>query len=312
VRGVPAHGSRSSLLEGLAAVTDFDRTTAVIPVEARPGEFLVDLGAGWSSLVGVHGGYMCALAVRGAESMASGRVVRTMSTSFRRSGRVGPAELSVREVRRGRSITTMVAELVQDQKVLSISRLTLMNERSGLEWSEWRPVDLPPPAYSVPFSPPAQMVTAAAWPGATSTLTLPPTPRRSRRQCPSRPRSSSGRFELRFNPERMPLTGDRAHLAGYVRPLEPRSIDAAWLVMAVDCFPPPAFARTEPPTGAMSIDLTVDIHRSGLCLGEGAWLAGSYEIDDSTGGVAVEHACITRLDGTVLVESFQTRSTAQG
>ena len=55
-----------------AAVTDFDRTTALIPVEARPGEFLVDLDAGWSSLVGVHGGYMCALAVRGAEVAGTG------------------------------------------------------------------------------------------------------------------------------------------------------------------------------------------------------------------------------------------------
>ena len=82
--------------------------------------------------------------------------------------------------------------------------------------------------------------------------------------------------------------------------------------MAVDCFPPPAFARTEPPTGAMSIDLTVHIHRSGLSLGEGAWLAGSFEIDESTGGLAVEHGRTTRLDGTVVAESFQTRLTAQG
>ena len=235
-----------------------------------------------------------------------------MSTSFLRSGRVGPAELSVREVRRGRSITTMVAELAQDQQVLTTSRMTLMTERSGLEWSEPRPVDLPPPAYSVPFSPPARVVRAAAWPGATSTLTLPPPLRRSHRQCSDRPRSRSGRFEFRFDPQRMPLTGERAQLAGWVRPPEARPIDAAWLVMAVDCFPPPAFARTEPPTGGMSIDLTVDIHRNGLCLGQGAWLAGSFEIDDSTSGLAVEHACITRLDGTVVAESFQTRLTAQG
>ena len=91
-------------LTTLVAGPDFDRTTALIPVEAHPGEFLVDLDGGWSSLVGVHGGYMCALAVRGAESLAPGRVVRTMSTSFLRSGRVGPAVLSVREVRRGRSV----------------------------------------------------------------------------------------------------------------------------------------------------------------------------------------------------------------
>ena len=46
----------------------------VDPGRGRPGEFLVDLDAGWSSLVGVHGGYMCALAVRAAESLAPGRV----------------------------------------------------------------------------------------------------------------------------------------------------------------------------------------------------------------------------------------------
>ena len=89
-------------------------------------------------------------------------------------------------------------------------------------------------------------------------------------------------------------------------------IDAAWLVMATDCFPPPAFARVEPPTGGMSIDLTVHVHRSGLDLGDDGWLAGSFEIHDSTGGLAVERGRITQLDGTVVAESFQTRLTAQG
>ena len=97
-----------------------------------------------------------------------------------------------------------------------------------------------------------------------------------------------------------------------MRPLEARPVDAAWLVMAADCFPPPAFARAEPPTGGMSIDLTVHVHRSGLALGDDGWLAGSFEIDDSTGGLAVERGRLTQLDGTVVAESFQTRLTAQG
>ena len=50
--------------------TDFDRTTTPVPIAARPGEFDVDLDGGWSSLVGMHGGYMSALAVRAAESLA--------------------------------------------------------------------------------------------------------------------------------------------------------------------------------------------------------------------------------------------------
>src|SRR4051812_38922963 len=46
-------------------------------------------------------------------------------TSFLRTGRVGPAVLSMREVRRGRTIMTMVAELVQDDQILITSSLTL-------------------------------------------------------------------------------------------------------------------------------------------------------------------------------------------
>jgi hypothetical protein len=175
----------------------------------------------------------------------------------------------------------MVAELVQDDKFLIVSRLTLMAARSGVEWRERWPLELPPPPDCVPFAPPAHVV-------------------------------SFGRFELRFDPERMPFAGDRAHIGGYVRPLEARPVDAAWLVMATDCFPPPAFARVEPPTGGMSIDFTVHVHRSGLCLGDEGWLAGSFEIHDSTGGLAVERGRITELDGTVVAESFQTRLTAQG
>src|SRR6476469_9559883 len=252
-----------------SVITEFARTTAPVPVADRPGEFLVVLDAGWSSLVGVHGGYMCALAVRAAESMAPGREMRTMSTSFLRTGRVGPATLTVREVRQGRAITTMVAELVQDDNVLTVSRLTLMAARAGIEWREPWPVELPTPTDCVPFEPPADVV-------------------------------SFGRFELRFDPKRMPFAGDRVHIGGYGRPLERRLVDAAWLVMAADCFPPPAFARAEPPTGGMSIDLTVHIHRSGFTLPDDAWLAGSFEIDDSTGGLATEHGRITQPDGTVV------------
>ena len=268
-------------LTGPATLTEFDRTTAAIPIADRPGVFSVDLDAGWSSLVGVHGGYMCALAVRAAESLVPGRAMRTMSASFLRTGQVGPATLTVREVRHGRTITTMVAELAQHDEVLLVSRLTLMEARSGVEWSERWPLELPPPADCIRFEPPAHVV-------------------------------SFGRFELRFDPERMPFSGHRAHIGGYVRPLEARPVDAAWLTMAVDCFPPPAFARVEPPTGGMSIDLTVHVHRSDFDLGGDGWLAGSFEIHDSAGGLAVERGRLIQLDGTVVAESFQTRLTAQG
>lgn len=265
-------------LKAVAGRTEFDRTTAPRPIDGRPGEFAVFLDAGWSSLVGMHGGYMSALAVRGAESVSTDRTVRTTATSFLRAGRVGPARLSIRELRRGQTLSTMTAELVQDDRVLQVTRLTAMTDRAGIDWSERRPVELRPPADCVPFVPPDHVV-------------------------------SFGRFELRFDPDRLPFSGPRAEITGYVRPLEGRPVDAAWLVMAADCFPPPAFARTDVPIGGMSIDMTVHVHRRGLRLPDDGWLVGSFEIADSKGGLAVETGCITRMDGTAVAESFQTRLT---
>ena len=110
----------TQLTDSLA--NDFERTTAPHPVFGRPGEFQVDLDGGWSSLVGMNGGYMSALAVRAAESLEPDRVVRTTSTSFLRSGHVGPATVSARQVRRGRSMSTVAAELVQDDQILHVIR----------------------------------------------------------------------------------------------------------------------------------------------------------------------------------------------
>lgn len=97
--------------------TEFDRTTAVEPTDV-PGEYAAQLDELWTSPVGVHGGYMCAVAVRAAEHLVSDRQVRTMTTSFLRAGRVGAATVIVGELRRGRSISTVVADLVQGDRVI--------------------------------------------------------------------------------------------------------------------------------------------------------------------------------------------------
>ncbi|MCB0969160.1 MAG: hypothetical protein KDB37_20200, partial [Ilumatobacter sp.] len=54
-------------------------------VPSGPGDFDVDLPARWSSLVGVHGGFMVGLAVRAAEHVVPDRTVRTIATSYRSS-----------------------------------------------------------------------------------------------------------------------------------------------------------------------------------------------------------------------------------
>lgn len=271
---------RMTQLSDAVRVTDFDRTTAVEPVGTEPGMFEVDLDAGWLSLVGVHGGYMTALAVRGAEALAPDRTVRTLTTSFLRTGQAGPARLAVHIVRSGRSLTTAVAELRQDGALLTTSRLTLLAARTGVEWSRPRSHDLPPPEQCQPM--PAVGV------------------------------AHFDRVDALLDPTTLPFSaGPRAMVRGYLRPLEDRPIDPAWLAMATDWFPPPAFVRLEPPTGGVSIDLTTHIHQAGFELEEGDWLTGSFEIETSRSGLAVEHGTIAAPDGTLVAESFQTRLTAQ-
>jgi acyl-CoA thioesterase len=261
------------------AVNHFDRTTTVTPL-GRPGEFSVDLDVGWSSLVGAHGGYMCALAVRGAEALVSDRSVRTLSTSFLRTGRIGPATLSVRELRRGRSMSTVVADLVQDGRPVITSRLTMLSERTGVEWSAPTPLELAPID-----------------------------------RCERIDVENGSHFDQvdgMLDPASIPFTGgDRTLVRGYLRPLGPRPIDAAWLAMASDWFPPPAFVRVAPPTGGVSIDMITHVHRADFVLGADEWLTGSFEVDTSAAGLAVEHGRISRIDGTLVAESFQTRLTAQ-
>ena len=260
--------------------SDFDRTTTLTPIAGQPGSFSVDLDAGWSSLVGVHGGYMCALVVRGAEAVVEDRAVRTVTTSFLRTGAVGPAVLSVSEVRRGRSMSTVVVDLEQDGRRLLSSRLTALVSRTGVEWSAPSTLDLPPVERCVPMD--ASRV------------------------------SHFDRIDGLLDPAHLPFSGgDRAMVQGYLRPLEGPRVDSAWLAMATDWFPPPAFVRLEPPMGGVSIDLTTHIHQPDVLLGDDEWLCARFEIRTSTNGLAVEHGLITTNDGTPVAESLQTRLTAQ-
>jgi acyl-CoA thioesterase len=270
----------TKLITAPLAPTEFDRTTQPRPTD-RPGVFDVQLSDLWASLVGIHGGSLTAIVARCAALVEPERRVRTLTTSFLRSARPGPATVHVHEVRRGRSVTTLAAEVEQEGRTITTTRLTLMAPSEGVDWSTRAPIDLPPPEACVPITPP-------------------------------NPVEHFHRADGLLDPSSLPFTGGpRTAVRGYVRPIEDRPIDAAWLAMISDWFPPPAFVRVDPPAGGISVDLTTHVHRTLPHLGDG-WLAASFEIETSTGGLATEHGLIATTDGTVLAESFQTRWTARG
>lgn len=149
----------------------------------------------------------------------------------------------------------------------------------GAEWSTPDSLDVPPPDRCIPLRPPIDV-------------------------------EHLGRAEALIDPASIPFTGGpRAIVRGHLRPLENRAVDAAWLAMASDWFPPPAFVRVDPPVGGVSIDLTTHVHRT-LPPIDGGWLTVSFEADTSTRGVATERGRIATPDGRLVAESFHTRWTA--
>jgi acyl-CoA thioesterase len=258
--------------------TEFDRTLRARPTD-DDGVFEIDVSDAWGSLVGAHGGFLAAVATRCAEQLAPGRRARTVSTTFLRPGRIGRATIRADVVRTGRSIATVTVDIEQEGRSVTSSRLTLVAPVRGAEWSTRVPLELPPPTECVPVTPP-------------------------------NPVAHFDRVDGLLDPSSLPFTGgDRAMVQGYIRPLEPRAIDAAWLAMATDWFPPPAFVRIDPPAGGISVDLATHVHRT-IDDHDGSWLTGRFEIVTSVDGLAVEHGWIGTLDGELLAESFQTRWTA--
>ena len=67
--------------------------------------------------------------------------------------------------------------------------------------------------------------------------------------------------------------------------------------MILDWFPPSPFTRVDPPTGGVSIDYTVHLHRTLPPLRDGEWLGGHFRADVSEGGIALEHGTILDPDG---------------
>ena len=260
--------------------TRFDSTTSLAPDPASPGRFAAYLDEAWSSLTGVHGGYLSAVAIRAAEAVVGDRPIRTVSTTFVRPTVAGPATVDVDVLRRGRSVSNLTVTISQSAQVVVVSQITAAHAVESSDWETFAAPDLPPIDRCVPITPPLDI-------------------------------RHFDHGVAMLDPVDLPFShGPRARVAGYLRPQERRPIDAAWLGMALDWFPPASFTRVDPPTGGISISYTVHVHRTLPQLDDHEWLGGVFHADISAGGIALEKGVVSDPGGRILAESFHTRWTA--
>jgi acyl-CoA thioesterase len=261
-------------------MTTFDQTTSPRFDPGDPDHVRVSLVDAWSSLLGVHGGYVTALTVRAVSPRLGAQRARTVSTSFLRPVTVGDGLLTISTLRAGRSLSTFDVALHQNGRQVTSTRITAAVPADGVEWDHAKPLPVP--------SPPDCIVV----PGPPGIRHL-------------------DHGEGRLDPAHLPLTrSEEALLQGHIRPSEPRPIDGAWLVMVLDYFPPAAWTKVDPPTGGVSVDYTVHLHRTlPHPLAPDEWLAVSFRADISADGLSLEHGAIAAPDGRLLAESFHTRWT---
>jgi acyl-CoA thioesterase len=261
-------------------VSSFATATAVAPV----GEacWRAELSPRWSSLVGVHGGYVAATASRAIGEAVGDveRPLRTLSAQFLRSPKPGAVEIEVSVERRARRLVFASARVAQGDQTMVLVRST-SGGGAGLTYDDHRPCPRPatPPDGSTRFE----------------THGLAP---------------HFDEVEVVMDPDVVPFSGHgNAWLAAWLRPLRDEPLDAAWLIAACDVLPPASFARTTGPTRAATLDYTVHLAVANPAV---STPAGSYVYLDcrsplAADGIALENGALWGPDGTVLAISRQTR-----
>ncbi|WP_028661112.1 acyl-CoA thioesterase [Nocardioides insulae] len=258
--------------------------TAAMELEALgEGRFRGHVDQDWTSLQGVHGGVVAALAVTAAErahreaGVEPATTLRAATFGYVSGNVEGDLELHVEVVRRGRALVTTHVTTSQDGRTTTLARLHHSTPWEGMEFS-----DAPPP------------------------VPRPEGAVRIRREGPAH----LNNVETHLHPETDIFAGnDRAEWVAWSRPLHGGVFDTAWLTMYGDYFPPAVFAKATTPQRAVTIEYSLQIHSTAGSwkLADDEFLAARMHTFHSHEGFAVEDGWIHLPDGTLLATVRQTR-----
>jgi acyl-CoA thioesterase len=210
--------------------TRFDRDTAVQPL--GDGRYAARIDPGWTVLRGPNGGYVAAILMRAlTEAVADpARAPRSLTIHYTAPAVDGEAVIETRVERRGRSLTSISARLLQGDRLIALALAAFSQPRETLEFRDAAPPDAPPPERCI--------------------------------EIPKRIPIHE-RFEQRWAIGSPPFSGgDIALSGGWIRLAEAegrRTLDAPLAAAFSDAWPPAVFGRlTERPAGAVpTIDLTI-------------------------------------------------------
>lgn len=256
---------------------EFDEDTAITP--AGGGAYTAEISPRWNVADKPNGGYLMALALRGAAAELPLPHPFTSTAHYLRAAQPGPALLDVEVVRAGRTHATAEVRVIQnDAEVVRV--LTTFGDLAALDGPTnvtAAPPDLPPVENCL----------------------------QGRGRLPSgAPVAIADRFETAVDPQNLGWVSGNptgvARVAAWMRLVDGREPDPLSLTMVVDALPPPVFdlgAAGWVPT----IELTVHVR----ALPAPGWLRQVTTTRFLQGGYLEEDAEVWDSGGTLVAQSRQ-------
>jgi acyl-CoA thioesterase len=261
-------------------LTAFERDTAVAP--AGDGVWQATISDQWAVPRGPNGGYIAALVLRALQDAVgdADRAPRSLTLHYLRPPvPAQPATIAVTVERAGRSLTTLSARLIQDDRPMVLALAAFATTfPTAADYATPAPDVGPPPAelHVVPPGP-----------------DVPPIALRSA-------------MAPRFGPD--PFSGgDEALAGGWLRLAEPRIADAAAIAFYADAWIPSPWTRLTALSVAPTIDLTIHFRarlpHAGMAIGDP--VLARFSSSTSHDGFFEEDGAIWAPDGTLLAQSRQ-------
>jgi acyl-CoA thioesterase len=249
-------------------------------VELTGGDNQVMLVDRWTMGPGyAHGGYLMSIALAAAAQVSPKPDALTMSAHFVRPGRVGPATVPTDLIKAGRSLATVEADIVQDDKVV-VATITTFGDLTSAS-------DITYQSASMPDIPDRRMCIHAD-PSAT----------------PLVPQMADN-IELLLTPDSTAWTRGvaltDATMMGWVRFADQRPIDALSLPMFADALPPPVFSVGAFAPWTPTIELTLHIRR----IPDTEWLRVAFRTDLIGGTFFESSGTLWDDDGRLVAMSRQ-------
>ena len=260
----------------------FSELTAVQRVDRDT--FTLDVDQSSFIARGPNGGYIAAVLLRALDlrvgdldAGGAPRAPRSLTIHYPAPPTAGPAVILTDVVRAGRSLVTISARLVQDDKTMAIALAAFSPPWPGADWNE--------------FTSP---VTAAPDEVSTGGRDRPPLP-------------FLDYWDHRFTRGIVVDPDGPAVTEGWIRLRELEPIDGPVLAAMTDAFPPAVFSRDEAPNPVPTVDLTIHFRTgapNGVLTPE-SWVLGRFQTRAVVDGFLEEEGELWSEDGTLLAQSRQ-------